>query len=206
MGNNATYDFDVATVINKDGLDTIFQIVALRYCVEQNKCLLVYKYMSEKSLQESFFEDGHLSWNWQTRFDNVIDVAEDFEFLHFSCDPLMIHGDIKSNNVMLDSDYSAKISDFELLRIKVKGEIGMNLFYEDLRSQELGKSHDLSGTFGGTVDAHTPAIRFLREVTTLRKYRGGSVSSGGHYSLKKITTIACNQNGSMTFTVIMALI
>ncbi|KAK8655816.1 hypothetical protein V6N13_108382 [Hibiscus sabdariffa] len=159
MGNNATYDFDVANVINKDGLDTIFQIVALRYCVEQNKCLLVYKYMSEKSLQESFFEDGHLRWNWQTRFDNVIDVAEAFEFLHFNCDPLMIHGDIKSNNVMLDSDYRAKISDFELLRIKVKGEIGMNLFYEDLRSQELGKSHELSGTFGGTVDAHTPTIR-----------------------------------------------
>ncbi|KAK8603559.1 hypothetical protein V6N13_096037 [Hibiscus sabdariffa] len=93
--------------------------------------------MHEKSLQESLFEDGHLSWNWLTKFDIVFDVAEAFEFLHFSCDPLMIHGDIKANNVLLDSDYRTKILDFELLRIKVKGEFGVNLLYQDLTSQSL---------------------------------------------------------------------
>ncbi|KAK9031355.1 hypothetical protein V6N11_032738 [Hibiscus sabdariffa] len=111
-----------------------------------------------KAFKNRFFEDDHLSWNWQTRFDNVFGVAEAFEFLPFSCDPLMIQGDIKSNNVLLDSYYRAKISDFELLRIKLKGEFGVNLLYEDLRSQELGKSHELSGTFGGTANAHTPTI------------------------------------------------
>ncbi|KAK8491353.1 hypothetical protein V6N13_126198 [Hibiscus sabdariffa] len=90
-----------------------------------------------KACKNRFFEDGQLSWNWQTKFDIVFDVAKAFEFLHFSCDPLVIDGDIKPDNVLPDSDYRAKISDFGLLRIKVKGEFGVNLFYQDLTSQSL---------------------------------------------------------------------
>ncbi|KAK8560220.1 hypothetical protein V6N12_013020 [Hibiscus sabdariffa] len=88
-------------------------------------------------VQKKRLIDGHLSRNWQTKFDIVFDVAKAFEFLHFSCNPLMIHGDIKANNVLPNSDYRAKILDFWLLRIKVNGEFGVNLFYQDLTSQSL---------------------------------------------------------------------
>ncbi|KAH1066593.1 hypothetical protein J1N35_031580 [Gossypium stocksii] len=135
------------------GLRSPFLVTLLGYCVEKNKRLLVYEYMPNKSLQESLFGDGHLSMNWQRRFDVILDVAKALEFLHFGCDPPVIHGDIKPSNVLLDCDYRAKISDFGLSRIKVEGEFGLDLF-----SQDLGRSQELSGTLGGTTGEHTPAI------------------------------------------------
>ncbi|XP_022724399.1 putative receptor-like protein kinase At1g80870 [Durio zibethinus] len=135
------------------GLRSPFLVTLLGYCVEKNKRLLVYEYMPNKSLQESLFGDGHLRLNWQIRFDVILDVAKALEFLHFGCDPPVIHGDIKPSNVLLDSDYRAKISDFGLSRIKVEGELGVDLF-----SQELWKSQELSGNLGGTTGEQTPAI------------------------------------------------
>ncbi|XVE89009.1 hypothetical protein DITRI_Ditri19aG0115700 [Diplodiscus trichospermus] len=135
------------------GLRSPFLVTLLGYCVEKNKRLLVYEYMPNKSLQESLFGDGHLRLNWQRRFDVILDVAKALEFLHFGCDPPVIHGDIKPSNVLLDSDYRAKISDFGLSRIKVEGELGV-----DLLSQELWKSQELSGNLGGTTGEQTPAI------------------------------------------------
>ncbi|OMO74065.1 hypothetical protein COLO4_26735 [Corchorus olitorius] len=143
------------------GLRSPFLVTLLGYCVEKNKRLLVYEYMPNKSLQESLFGDGNsnLCLNWQRRFDVILDVAKALEFLHFGCDPPVIHGDIKPSNVLLDSDYKAKISDFGLSRIKVEGEIGLDLFSQDLgKSQELWKSQELSGNLGGTTGDQTPAI------------------------------------------------
>ncbi|XWS19159.1 hypothetical protein CRYUN_Cryun32bG0108200 [Craigia yunnanensis] len=135
------------------GLRSPFLVTLLGYCAEKNKRLLVYEYMPNKSLQESVFRDGHLRLNWKRRFDAILDVAKALEFLHFGCDPPVIHGDIKPGNVLLDYDYRAKISDFGLSRIKVEGEFGVDLF-----SQELWKSQELSGNLGGTTGAQTPAI------------------------------------------------
>ncbi|XP_021298200.1 putative receptor-like protein kinase At1g80870 [Herrania umbratica] len=141
------------------GLRSSFLVTLLGYCVEKNKRLLVYEYMPNKSLQESLFGDGQLSLNWQRRFDVIVDVAKALEFLHFGCDPPVIHGDIKPSNVLLDSDFRAKISDFGLSRIKVEGEFGVDLFSQDLgRSQELWKSQELPGNLGGTTGEQTPAI------------------------------------------------
>ncbi|KAK8581324.1 hypothetical protein V6N13_144353 [Hibiscus sabdariffa] len=135
------------------GLRSPFLVTLLGYCVEKNKRLLVYEYMPNKSLQESLFGDANFSMSWQRRFDAILDVAKALEFLHFGCDPPVIHGDIKPSNVLLDSDYKAKISDFGLSRIKVEGEFGVDLF-----SQDLWKSQELSETLGGTTGEHTPAI------------------------------------------------
>ncbi|XP_038714380.1 putative receptor-like protein kinase At1g80870 isoform X2 [Tripterygium wilfordii] len=128
------------------GLRSPFLVTLLGYCVERNKRLLVYEYMPNKSLQEMLFGDGHLGFSWERRFDTILDVAKALEFLHCGCDPPVIHGDIKPSNVLLDSDFRAKVSDFGLSRIKVEVEFGVDLF-----------SQELSGNLGGT-GAETTAI------------------------------------------------
>ncbi|KAK8625710.1 hypothetical protein V6N13_056871 [Hibiscus sabdariffa] len=139
------------------GIKSHFLITLLGYSVEQNKCLFRTDNLPDKSLQELFFEDGHLSRNWRTRFGIILGIVEAFECLQFSCIPF-IHEEIEPDNVLFDYDYRTKISDFELLIIKVEGEFGVNLFCQSFRNQELWKSHQLYGIFEGTVSADTSAI------------------------------------------------
>lgn len=140
------------------GLRSAFIVTLLGYCVEKNKRVLVYDYMPNKSLQESLFgDDGCLSLSWERRFHIILDVSRALEFLHLGCDPPVIHGDVKPSNVLLDSEFRGKISDFGLSRIKVENEFGVDLFSQDLgRSQELWKSQELSGNL--TTETPTPAI------------------------------------------------
>ncbi|KAM7471625.1 hypothetical protein LguiA_009808 [Lonicera macranthoides] len=125
-----------------------FVVSLLGYCVEKRKRLVVYEYMPNRSLQESLFSDSN-HFNWQRRFDNILDIARALEFLHLECDPPVIHGDVKPSNVLLDSEYRAKLSDFGLSRFKIEGEFGVDLF-----SQEL--SGNLAVTGGETPVIGTP--------------------------------------------------
>ncbi|XP_021741109.1 putative receptor-like protein kinase At1g80870 [Chenopodium quinoa] len=131
----------------------------LGYCIENNKRVLVYEYMPNRSVQDLLFSDVNVSlgcMNWERRFQIIQDVVRALEFLHNECDPPVIHGDIKPSNVLLDWDFKAKISDFGLSRVKVEDEVGIDLFSQELgKSQELWKSQDLSGNLNGET---TPTI------------------------------------------------
>ncbi|WVZ17590.1 hypothetical protein V8G54_010572 [Vigna mungo] len=59
------------------------------------------------------------------RFDIVVSVAMELEYLHHACEPSVIHGDIKLSNVLLDEDFGAKIGDFGLARVKAVEDLGM---------------------------------------------------------------------------------
>lgn len=62
--------------------------------------------------------------NWNTRFEIIINIAKGVLYLH-SCDPPVIHGDIKPSNVLLDRDFSPKIGDFGLARLC--SEVGIDV-------------------------------------------------------------------------------
>ncbi|KAL4371786.1 hypothetical protein HN51_016189 [Arachis hypogaea] len=59
---------------------------------------------------------------WQTRFSVALDVARGLQFFH-SCDPPVIHDDIKPSNVLLDRSFAAKIGDFGLARFKTENRL-----------------------------------------------------------------------------------
>lgn len=129
------------------GLRSPFVVSLLGYCVEKNKRVLVYEYIPNRSLQESLFcEKNSTNLNWEMRFLIIQDIARALAFLHLECDPPVIHGDVKPSNVLLDSNFRAKVSDFGLSRIKTEGEFGIEMF-----SQDLGRSQELSGNLTPTV-------------------------------------------------------
>ncbi|CAA7398048.1 unnamed protein product [Spirodela intermedia] len=120
-----------------------FVVSLLGYCVEKKRRVLVYEYLANRSLQEALFGDGSPELDWRSRFKIILDVAQGLAFLHQECDPPVIHGDIKPGNVLLAADFSAKISDFGLARVKTDGGGGADLGGIELFSQDLGRSEEL---------------------------------------------------------------
>ncbi|CAM6013241.1 unnamed protein product [Sphagnum balticum] len=87
----------------------------LGYCIQGSDHILVYEYMSNKSLDKWLSRDKLLNWN--KRVSIIIGVAQGLAYLHHKCNPAIIHLDIKPGNILLDKDYTPKLADFGLAKI-----------------------------------------------------------------------------------------
>ncbi|WOL01978.1 protein kinase APK1A, chloroplastic [Canna indica] len=87
------------------------------YCVEDEQRLLVYEFMQRGSLENHLFRRSSsvqpLSWN--IRMKIALGAAKGLAFLH-SDEAKVIYRDFKASNVLLDSNYNAKLSDFGLAK------------------------------------------------------------------------------------------
>lgn len=85
----------------------------LGYCVQDDSRFLVYEMMHNGSL-ESHLRGPSLGSNltWHLRMKIALGVARGLEFLHERCNPPVIHRDLKSSSILLDSQFNAKLSDF----------------------------------------------------------------------------------------------
>ncbi|CAF1969542.1 unnamed protein product [Brassica napus] len=86
-------------------------------CVEKNELLLVYEYMENNSLALALSGKSSLKLDWTTRQKICVGIARGIDFLHQGSMIRMVHRDIKTTNVLLDTDLNAKISDFGLARL-----------------------------------------------------------------------------------------
>ncbi|XP_042496911.1 leucine-rich repeat receptor-like serine/threonine-protein kinase BAM1 [Macadamia integrifolia] len=88
----------------------------LGFCSNHETNLLVYEYMPNGSLGELLHgkKGGHL--HWDTRYKIAVEAAKGLCYLHHDCSPLILHRDVKSNNILLDSDFEAHVADFGLAK------------------------------------------------------------------------------------------
>jgi Legume lectin domain/Protein tyrosine and serine/threonine kinase len=89
----------------------------LGYCRRQGELLLIYDFMSNGSLDTFLFDGKEPSLYWGQRFKIIKDVAAGLLYLHEGWEQLVIHRDIKASNVLLDSSFNGKLSDFGLARL-----------------------------------------------------------------------------------------
>ncbi|XP_044354108.1 G-type lectin S-receptor-like serine/threonine-protein kinase SD2-5 [Triticum aestivum] len=96
-------------------------LVKLRgFCTEGVHRLVAYEYMSKGSLHRWIFgtkEDDATLLDWDTRFYIVLGTAKGLAYLHQDCESKIIHCDIKPENVLLDDNFTAKVSDFGLAKL-----------------------------------------------------------------------------------------
>ncbi|CDP11196.1 unnamed protein product [Coffea canephora] len=83
------------------------------YCSNSKHSFLVYEYLKRGSLAKIFSIDEQAKeLDWEKRVNIIKGVAQALSYMHHDCSPSIVHRDISSNNVLLDSEYEAHVSDF----------------------------------------------------------------------------------------------
>jgi hypothetical protein len=93
------------------------------WCRKSNELMLVYDYMPNGSLDRYIFHKPKKLLNWQQRRQVLADVAEGLNYLHHGWDQVVVHRDIKSSNILLDSDMRGRLGDFGLAKLYSHNEV-----------------------------------------------------------------------------------
>ncbi|XP_028184943.1 L-type lectin-domain containing receptor kinase S.6 [Glycine soja] len=89
------------------------------WCCEGNELVLVYEFLPNGSLNKVLHRNFNSSivLSWQQRLNIVLGVASALTYLHEECERQIIHRDVKTCNIMLDADFTAKLGDFGLAEV-----------------------------------------------------------------------------------------
>jgi serine/threonine protein kinase len=98
-------------------------LVQLRgWCRRQKQLFIVYDYMPNRSLDKFIFGNPTTVLPWAQRHAILKGVAVGLLYLHEQWEKRVIHRDIKSSNVLLDSELNGRLGDFGLARLYDHGE------------------------------------------------------------------------------------
>ena len=88
------------------------------FCIdpEDANCYLVYEFVDSGSLHSWLHRNEKEKLSWKTRLRVAIDVANGLQYIHEHTRPRVVHKDIKSSNILLDSSMRAKIANFGLAK------------------------------------------------------------------------------------------
>ncbi|XP_076933384.1 uncharacterized protein LOC143599281 [Bidens hawaiensis] len=89
----------------------------LGYCSHSQNSFLVYEYLEGGSLADILSDKRAKSFGWMQRVNVIKGVAYALSYMHHDCSPAIIHRDISSKNILLDSMYEAFVSDFGTSKI-----------------------------------------------------------------------------------------
>ncbi|CAM0948541.1 unnamed protein product [Alopecurus aequalis] len=91
-------------------------VTMIGYCKEGEHMALVYEYMPEGNLQEHIAGKDiyRVCLTWRQRLRIALESSQGLEYLHKSCNPPLIHRDVKATNILLNTALDAKIADFGL--------------------------------------------------------------------------------------------
>lgn len=119
----------------------------LGYCVDKGQLILVYEFLSNGSLASVLYDAGPRVLNWEERLQIALDVSHGIEYLHDGASPSVVHRDLKSANILLDSMMRAKVADFGLSK-------------EDMFD---GRKSGLKGTYGYMDPSYMSTSKFTKQ-------------------------------------------
>ncbi|KAL2556231.1 Protein kinase superfamily protein [Forsythia ovata] len=131
---------DIKKITDKGGYGTVYKgklssqiLVAVKvlkifkgnvgYCADGYRRALVYEFLPNDSLKK-FISSGNQSrtLGWEKLQQIAIGIAKGLDYLHQGCNQQILHFDIKPHNILLDHNFSPKVSDFVLAKLCSKDQ------------------------------------------------------------------------------------
>ncbi|XVE80606.1 hypothetical protein DITRI_Ditri14bG0152700 [Diplodiscus trichospermus] len=120
----------------------------------RNFKLLFYNYLPNGSLSSLIHGAGEGA-DWEARYEVVLGVAHALAYLHHDCVPAILHGDVKTMNVLLGAGYEPYLADFGLARV-------VNSSFDDKLSKSSTIPH-LTGSYGYMAPEHATMQRITEK-------------------------------------------
>ncbi|KAK8706731.1 hypothetical protein V6N13_057808 [Hibiscus sabdariffa] len=95
-------------------------IKLIGYAAGGDSLFLVYEYARNGALSDHLHGStgrGYNALGWTMRVRIALDAAKGLEYIHKHTKPYYVHRDVKTSNILLDSSFRAKISDFGLVKL-----------------------------------------------------------------------------------------
>ncbi|XP_047149434.1 L-type lectin-domain containing receptor kinase IX.1-like [Vigna umbellata] len=86
------------------------------WCHKKNDLFLIYEYMPNGSLDSCLF-GGEKFLSWKMRYNVALGLASALLYLQEEWEKCVVHRDIKSSNILLDSNFNPKLGDFGQARL-----------------------------------------------------------------------------------------
>ncbi|MBA0711043.1 hypothetical protein Golax_010277 [Gossypium laxum] len=178
------------------------------FCFDQGEQMLVYEFMANGTLRESLSGRSGIYLDWKRRLRIALGSARGLAYLHELANPPIIHRDIKSTNILLDENLTAKVADFGLSKLvsdsskghvstQVKGTLGY-LDPEYYMTQQLTEKSDVY-SFGVVmlelITAKQPIEKgkyVVREVRSVMDMKDDE-----HYGLRELMDPSIRSSGNL---------
>ncbi|KAG8513854.1 Interleukin-1 receptor-associated kinase 1 [Galemys pyrenaicus] len=161
------------------------------FCAQGGFYCLVYSFLPNGSLEDHLHgqSQAHAPLSWPQRLDILLGTARAIQFLHQD-EPSLIHGDVKSSNILLDERLTPKLGDFGLARLSRFS--GANAG----QSSAVARTQTVRGTLAylpedyvktGRLTVHTDTFSFgVVLLESLAGQRAASMQGSGTKYLKDL--------------------